>query len=100
MYVGRSWRPGASGPACRHLAPKENRVDIPLAVNGTLIRGLELNPGLRETTTAAEYRPWSIGDVHPAMIRVATGGAAVTGEVWHRHGGWRAYLASRAGAPA
>ena len=130
-------------------------MDIPLAVNGTLMRGLELNPSmlevgarfLRETTTAAEYRLWSIDDVHPAMMRVATGGAAVAVEVWHvpaegiarlllqeppglcigkvrladgsetlgvigepalcagrreitSHGGWRAYVASRAGAPA
>lgn len=130
-------------------------MDILLAVNGTLMRGLELNPSMlavgarfvRETTTAAEYRLWSINDRHPAMIRVRTGGAAVAVEVWQvptegvaqlligeppglcigkvtladgsealgvigepvlcegqreitSHGGWRAYLASRAGAPA
>ena len=65
-------------------------MDILLAVNGTLMRGLELNPSmlevgarfLRETTTAAEYRLWSINDRHPAMIRVRTGGAAVAVEVW------------------
>jgi gamma-glutamylcyclotransferase (GGCT)/AIG2-like uncharacterized protein YtfP len=61
-----------------------------LAVNGTLMRGLELNPNLiaadatfvRETKTAPTYRLWSIADKHPAMVRVATGGVAVTVEVW------------------
>ncbi|HZI33566.1 MAG TPA: gamma-glutamylcyclotransferase [Candidatus Binatia bacterium] len=61
-----------------------------LAVNGTLMRGLELNPNLlavnatfvRETTTEPAYRLWSINDVHPAMVRVATGGVAVAVEVW------------------
>lgn len=61
-----------------------------LAVNGTLMRGLELNANLvsagahfvRETTTAAEYRLWSIGDRHPAMMRVASGGVAIQVEVW------------------
>ena len=61
-----------------------------LAVNGTLMRGLELNPNLRavnavfleETRTMPEYRLWSIGDRHPAMLRVATGGVAVAVEVW------------------
>ena len=66
-------------------------MDIPLTVNGTLMRGLELNPRmiavgarfLRETTTVPEYRLWSIGDVHPAMIRVRSGGVAIAVEVWH-----------------
>jgi hypothetical protein len=61
-----------------------------LAVNGTLMRGLELNDNLlaagarfvRETRTAPAYRLWSIGDRHPAMLRVATGGAAIAVEVW------------------
>jgi hypothetical protein len=63
---------------------------VKLAVNGTLMRGLELNRNLlaagatfeRETTTAPVYRLWSIGDRHPAMIRVASGGTAVAVEVW------------------
>jgi hypothetical protein len=54
------------------------------------MRGLELNPRmlqvgarfLRETTTAPEYRLWSIDDRHPAMIRVRRGGATVAVEVW------------------
>jgi gamma-glutamylcyclotransferase (GGCT)/AIG2-like uncharacterized protein YtfP len=69
---------------------KESRVDIALAVNGTLMRGLELNGHLlaagarfvREASTVAEYRLWSIADRHPAMVRVRVGGAAVAVEVW------------------
>jgi gamma-glutamylcyclotransferase (GGCT)/AIG2-like uncharacterized protein YtfP len=65
-------------------------MDIRLAVNGTLMRGLELNPNMlaagarfvREATTVPEYRLWSIGDRHPAMIRVRKGGAAIAVEVW------------------
>ena len=61
-----------------------------LAVNGTLMRGLELNPNLlevgatfvRETSTEPAYRLWSINDRHPAMVRVRTGGVAVAVEVW------------------
>lgn len=64
---------------------------IDLAVNGTLMRGLELNDHmidigatfLTESRTAAEYRLWSIGDVHPAMIRTSAGdGASIAVEVW------------------
>src|SRR6266545_5864590 len=61
-----------------------------LAVNGTLMRGLELNPNLvavgatfvREARTEPAYRLWSINDRHPAMVRVQTGGVAVAVEVW------------------
>ena len=61
-----------------------------LAVNGTLMRGLELNPNLlragagfvRETVTEPAYRLWSIEDRHPAMIRVKAGGVAVAVEIW------------------
>ena len=61
-----------------------------LAVNGTLMRGLELNANLvsagaefvRETATAPVYRLWSIGDRHPAMMRSETGGASIAVEVW------------------
>ena len=64
-------------------------MDIPLAVNGTLMRGLELNGNLtaagahfvREAATAPEYRLWSIGDRHPAMLRVRQGGAMIALEV-------------------
>ena len=68
----------------------EKRLDIALAVNGTLMRGLELNGTMlaagarfvREAHTVAEYRLWSIADRHPAMVRVGPGGAAVAVEVW------------------
>ena len=66
-------------------------MDYLLAVNGTLMRGLELNPNLTdngatfvsETTTAPEYRVWSINDVHPGMLRTPGAGAAVALEVWN-----------------
>lgn len=65
-------------------------MSVLLAVNGTLMRGLELNPNLVEagatfvceTRTAPVYRLWSIGGRHPAMIRVDAGGAAIVVEVW------------------
>jgi hypothetical protein len=61
-----------------------------LAVNGTLMRGLELNDNLqqvgavliRETLTAPIYRLWSIDDRHPAMIRVSEGGRSIALEIW------------------
>jgi hypothetical protein len=60
------------------------------AVNGTLMRGLELNANLldagatfvREDETDACYRVWSIGDRHPAMLRTPGEGARVAVEVW------------------
>lgn len=63
---------------------------INLAVNGTLMRGLALNPNLvgvgatflREAMTESAYRLWSIGDIHPAMVRVREGGAAIAVELW------------------
>jgi gamma-glutamylcyclotransferase (GGCT)/AIG2-like uncharacterized protein YtfP len=61
-----------------------------LAVNGTLMRGLELNKNMvqaggtfvREDKTDPHYRLWSIGDRHPGMIRFASGGTSVALEVW------------------
>lgn len=63
---------------------------ILLAVNGTLMRGLALNPNLlaagatflREDQTVPAYRLFSIGDRHPGMFRVAEGGVSVAVEVW------------------
>ena len=63
---------------------------IHLAVNGTLMRGLELNPNMlavgaefiREDQTVPNYRIYSIGDRHPGMVRVDEGGVAVAVEVW------------------
>ncbi|MDA0673028.1 MAG: glutamyl-tRNA amidotransferase, partial [Cyanobacteria bacterium] len=63
---------------------------LKLAVNGTLMRGLALNPNLVnvgatfncETETEPAYRLWSIDDQYPAMVRVAEGGGAIAVEVW------------------
>ena len=74
----------------RSAEPKENALNVRLAVNGTLMRGLALNGNLlaagatfvRETTTSPSYRLWSIGDRHPAMMRVASGGVPIAVEVW------------------
>jgi hypothetical protein len=63
---------------------------ILLAVNGTLMRGLELNPNLLaagaefvcEEQTVSSYRIFSINDRHPGMFRVASGGVSVPVEVW------------------
>lgn len=71
----------------------ESRETVLLAVNGTLMRGLELEQNLlgvgarflREARTRPCYRLWSIRDVHPAMIRVRPGtepSTAVEVEVW------------------
>jgi hypothetical protein len=64
--------------------------EVRLAVNGTLMRGLELNGNLvavgarfvREARTEPAYRLWSINDRHPAMIRARSGGRATAVEVW------------------
>ena len=63
---------------------------IKLAVNGTLMRGLELNPNLlnvnatfeREAKTESAYRLWTIDNKYPAMIKVKSGGVAIAVEVW------------------
>ena len=64
--------------------------NILLAVNGTLMRGLELNENLtridakfiREDKTDNCYRLWSINDVHPAMIRTSEKMASIDLEIW------------------
>src|SRR5881396_2984704 len=61
-----------------------------LAVNGTLMRDLELNPNLlkvgatfvREDETDECYRLWSIDDRHPAMLRTPGEGARIAVELW------------------
>ena len=63
---------------------------VRLAVNGTLMTGLELHENLLTaravfcgaTTTQPIYRLWSINDRHPAMTRVQVGGASIAVEVW------------------
>ncbi len=60
------------------------------AVNGTLMRGLELSGNLtaaggrfvREATTAALYRLFSVNDLYPGMIRAVEGGATIALELW------------------
>lgn len=66
----------------------ENSVLI--AVNGTLMQGLELNKNLlqvgakfiRETHTDSNYRLWSINDRHPGMLRSENGGKEIHLEIW------------------
>ncbi|MBX3085976.1 MAG: gamma-glutamylcyclotransferase [Anaerolineae bacterium] len=62
-----------------------------LFVNGTLMRGLKLNPNmgtsefLGEFRTAPYYRAFTINDVHPGMFRVndgESGGASIWGELY------------------
>ncbi len=61
-----------------------------LAVNGTLMQGLELNDNMlkagaefvREDRTSADYRIYSIYDKHPAMQRVTERGAEIALEIW------------------
>ena len=64
---------------------------VELAVNGTLMRGLKLNPNMvaagaefvREAQTEQAYRLWTIDDDHPAMVRVTDGsGVKVAVEIW------------------
>ena len=69
-----------------------NRTPTPilLAVNGTLMRGFELNSNLveagarfvRQAKTAPCYRLWSIRDRYPGMVRATQGGAAIELEIW------------------
>jgi AGZA family xanthine/uracil permease-like MFS transporter len=62
--------------------------DSILYVNGTLMRGLGLHDNLagaeflEEVSTAPKYRVHTIGDVHPGMYKVESGGAAVAGELY------------------
>lgn len=61
-----------------------------LAVNGTLMRGLELESNLKEvgaffikeSKTEKAYRLFTINDKYPAMIKVANGGNTVDVELY------------------
>jgi hypothetical protein len=63
---------------------------ILLAVNGTLMRGLELNVNMQraqaqfvaDARTANCYRLWSINDRHPAMMRTPGAGREIELELW------------------
>lgn len=64
--------------------------NVLLAVNGGLMRGMRSESVMtaagarfvREDCTAPRYRIWSIEDVHPAMMRVSEGGAAIALEIY------------------
>ena len=66
-----------------------------LAVNGTLMRGLELNPRMleaggvfiSETNTAPAYRLWSIQDAYPGMVRDDRMGSGIAVEIWELSAG-------------
>jgi hypothetical protein len=71
--------------------PAADTTTVELAVNGTLMRGYELNRNLtelgcefvRDAQTAPVYRLWSIAGRHPGMIRTTAGdGAPIAVEVW------------------
>jgi allophanate hydrolase-like protein len=61
-----------------------------LAVNGTLMRGFELNQNMQaagavfvaEAETAPLYRLWSIRDAYPGMLRANLAAAAIRLELW------------------
>ncbi len=63
---------------------------VELAVNGGLMRGFADNKNLllvnatfvREARTEPVYRFFSIGDRHPAMLRVKEGGVSIAVEIW------------------
>src|ERR1700759_1863327 len=61
---------------------------VELFVNGTLMRGLALHHNLEGATflgafrTAPVYRQYSIGDVHPGMFEVESGGVSIPGELY------------------
>ncbi len=63
---------------------------VQIAVNGTLMRGLELNINLlkvnakfvREDRTDPNYRLWSINDRHPGMLCSKDEGKEIDLEVW------------------
>ena len=77
------------GKSGTRIIPAESTAFL-VAVNGTLMRGLKLNPNMiaagagfvRETTTEPAYRMWSINDEYPAMMHVSHGGARLKVEIW------------------
>ena len=64
--------------------------NLVLAVNGTLMRGLELEDNLKnvnatfisESQTEPSYRLYSINDKYPAMIKANKGGVAIDLELY------------------
>jgi gamma-glutamylcyclotransferase (GGCT)/AIG2-like uncharacterized protein YtfP len=74
-----------------------------VAVNGTLMRGLELSHNMQaagavfmtDAQTASVYRLWSIHDAYPGMLRVSQGGAAISLELWEVGGAGLAQILSQ-----
>jgi len=69
---------------------------VKLFVNGTLMRDLALHHNLAGAEflgafrTASIYRLYSIGDIHPGMFEVETGGVSVAGKLYRMSDGvWR-----------
>jgi carbamate kinase len=77
------------GKSGTRIVPSDSTAFL-VAVNGTLMRGLKLNPNMieagasfvRETTTEPAYRMWSINDEYPAMMHVSNEGTRLKVEVW------------------
>jgi len=79
-----------------HASSEHNEECVDIAVNGTLMRGLELEPNLinlgakfvRDDYTEPMYRLYSIDDIHPGMIRLPASGlekmipVSVAIEIW------------------
>jgi gamma-glutamylcyclotransferase (GGCT)/AIG2-like uncharacterized protein YtfP len=75
------------------MTMRDHEKSFLLAVNGTLMRGLELEHNMlengasfeSEARTSPHYRLWSINDSYPGMIRVDSedpGAAKIDVEVW------------------
>jgi AGZA family xanthine/uracil permease-like MFS transporter len=83
-----SEEPAAAGEPGVDAMPAAETGSIELFVNGTLMRGLELNQNLEgaeflgAVRTAPIYRLFSIDDVHPGMFQVIEGGVPVAGELY------------------
>jgi len=79
-----------------HTSSEGNKEYVDIAVNGTLMRGLELEPNLInlgarfvcDSYTEPMYRLFSIDDIHPGMIRLPASGlekmipVSVAVEIW------------------
>eukprot|EP00898_Chlorokybus_atmophyticus_P000924 jgi/Chlat1/1832/Chrsp14S02227 len=82
--------PVQSGMVNMEAMGEGDAATVTLAVNGTLMNGLELNyrmkavhaKFIKESTTAPEYRLYSIGDKYPGMALADCGGAAIAVELW------------------
>jgi carbamate kinase len=91
IIEGRAGTRIVSTEAARPVRDSGQPSAVVLAVNGTLMRGLKLNPNMlaagatfvREAATEPAYRLWTINDDHPAMVRVTDGsGVSVQLELW------------------